>query len=339
MKYRAGIIGCGRIGYEFDKDPKRSYISTHTGAYNYVKDIVLAAVCDIDKKRLKACVNRWRIPAGYGDFKEMLEREDLDILSICTQPSTHYQILKEAVRYPLKAIFCEKPIADNTKNAEKMVRLCKEKLIILQIGHQRRFDPLHINLREFIKSKRIGDVQQVNAYYTAGVNNTGSHMFDLLGFFFGEIDWIEGFFSKNVSRRKGDPNIDGFMRFKNGVFSSFQSCDVNEYTIFELNCFLQKGRLVLKDSGFNVDYYNICESKFYSGYKELYKDRHGFKTKYKRNFMTNAVEHLVRCINNKKESTSSGDDGLKALALIEACIVSARNNGKRIYLLDKKEKR
>ena len=332
MKYRAGIIGCGRIGYEFDKDPKRSYISTHTGAYNYVKDIVLAAVCDIDKKRLKACVNRWSILAGYGDFKEMLKKEDLDILSICTQPSTHYQILKEAVRYPLKAIFCEKPIADNTKNAEKMVKLCKEKEIILQVGHQRRFDPLHINLREFIKSKRIGGVQQVNAYYTAGVNNTGSHMFDLLGFFFGEIDWIEGFFSKNVSRRKGDPNIDGFMRFKNGVFSSFQSCDVNEYLIFELNCFLQKGRIVLKDSGLKMEFYDVCESIYSSEYKELNKTKIPFSTNYKRNYLVNSVKHILECIQLGKKSTSSGEDGLNALKLIEAFIASANNNGKRIYL-------
>ena len=122
MKHRAGVIGCGRIGYGFDKDPKRSYISTHAGAYNYVKDIDLVAVCDIDKKRVGECVNRWSIPAGYTDYKEMLKNEDLDVLSICTLPSTHYPILKEALKYPLKAIFCEKPIADNLKNAEKMVK-------------------------------------------------------------------------------------------------------------------------------------------------------------------------------------------------------------------------
>ena len=81
MKYRAGVIGCGRIGFEFDKDPKRRYIATHTGAYNYVKDIDLAAVCDIDKKRLKGCMDRWNIPEGYSDLKEMLRKENLDILS------------------------------------------------------------------------------------------------------------------------------------------------------------------------------------------------------------------------------------------------------------------
>jgi|TARA_B100000315_G_scaffold140981_1_gene130006 predicted dehydrogenase len=332
MKYRAGVIGCGRIGFEFDKDPKRRYIATHTGAYNYVKDIDLAAVCDIDKKRLKGCMDRWNIPEGYSDLKEMLRKENLDILSICTLPSTHYPILKEAVKYPLKAIFCEKPIAENKKNAEKMVKLCKEKNIILQIDHQRRFDPLHVDLREFIKSKEVGDVQQVNVYYTAGVNNTGSHMFDLLSFFFGEADWVEGFFSKNISHKKNDPNIDGFMRFKSGVFASFQACDVNKYLILELNCFFGKGRVVLKSSGFGVDFYKVGDSKLFSGYKELYRSRVPFRTNYKRDFMVNAVEHLIKCINNKKESASSGDDGIKALGLIEACISSAKNNGKRKFL-------
>ena len=332
MKYRAGVIGCGRIGFEFDKDPKRRYIATHTGAYHRVKDIDLVAVCDIDKMRLHGCVERWNVPSAYSNVKDMLKEQDLDILSICTQPSTHYPILREAVKYPLKAVFCEKPIADNKKNAEKMVKLCRKKKIILQIGHQRRFDPLHISLREFIKSKKAGNVQQVNAYYTAGVNNTGSHMFDLLGFFFGEIDWIEGFFSKNVSRRKGDPNIDGFMRFKNGVFSSFQSCDVNEYTIFELNCFLQKGRIVLKDSGLKMEFYDVCESISSSEYKELNKTKVPFSTKYKRNYLVNSVKHILECIQLGKNSTSSGEDGLNALKLIEACIASANNNGKRIYL-------
>ncbi len=332
MRFRAGVIGCGRIGFGFDKDPKREYIATHTGAYNSVKGVELVAVCDIDKRMLKECMERWDIPAGYSDLKEMLKKEDLDILSICTPPSTHYPILKEAIKYPIKAIFCEKPIAENKKNAKQMVKLCKEKRIVLQVDHQRRFDPLHDHLREFIKSKKMGDVQQVNAYYTAGINNTGSHMFDLLGFFFGEVEWIEGFFSKNDSHGEDDPNMDGFMRFNSGLLASFQACDVNEYLLFELNCFLEKGRIVLKNSGFNVDLYKTCESKYFSGYKELCKTNHHFKTKYKRRFMVNAVEHLIECINNNKESASSGDDGIKALELIEASILSATNNGKRVSL-------
>jgi predicted dehydrogenase len=332
MSYKACVIGCGRIGFGFDKDPKRKYVATHTGAYSFIKGINLVAVCDKSKKRLKECIDKLAVPRGYIDCEEMLMKEEIDVLSICTPPDTHYSILKKAAQFPVKAIFCEKPLADNLKNAIRMVNLCKEKKIILQVDHQRRFDPLHINLRELVKNKELGDVQQVNFYYTAGVKNTGSHMFDLFGFFLGEAEWIEAFFSKNKSHKDNDPNLDGIIKFKNGVLAAFHACDVKKYLIFELNCTLDKGRFSLKDSGFSVDFYTVEDSKHFSGYKELKKRGIHFDTKYKRNFMVNGVKHLLECIKSKKESISSGADGAKVLELINAGVTSANNNGKRIFI-------
>lgn len=330
--YKAAVIGCGRIGFGFDKDPKRKCVATHTGAFGSVKGVNLVAVCDVNRKRLKECVDTLAIPGSYTDFKEMLKKEQIDILSICTPADTHYSILRDAVRFPLKAIFCEKPLADNSKNAIRMVNLCKEKKIILQVDHQRRFDPLHINLRELIRSRELGGVQQANFYYTAGVKNTGSHMFDLFRFFLGEAEWIEAFYSKNKSHRDNDPNLDGIIKFKNGVLATFQACDVKKYLIFELNCTLDKGRFSLKDSGFSVDFYISEDSRHFSGYKELKKGRIRVNTRYKRNFMVNGVKSLLECIKNKEESISSGTDGAKALQLINAGITSASNNGKRIFM-------
>lgn len=332
MRYKAAVIGCGRIGFEFDKDPKRKYIATHTGAYSCVKETELVAVCDVNRKRLKECVNRLSIPEGYSDFNVMLKKENIDILSICTPPHIRYSILKEVVKFPLRAIFCEKPIADSVKDAKKMVRLCKERKVILQVDHQRRFDPLHINLREFIEEKIYGGVQQINFYYTAGIENTGSHMFDLLRFLFGEVDWIESFFSKNNSHKNNDPNLDGIMRFKSGVFATFQACDVKKYLVFELNCLLDKGRFVLRNSGFSADFYRVKESSYFSGYKGLVKVKSHVNMGYKRNPMVKAVEHLVRCIKEDKRPISSGEDGLAALQLIDASICSAKKEGRRIIL-------
>lgn len=332
MKYKAAVVGCGRIGFGFDEDAKRRYIATHTGAYKFVKETELVAVCDINEKRLKKCINKLNIPRGYADFKEMLKKEKIDILSISTPVHTHYIILKEAVNYSLKAIFCEKPLAGNVKDAEKMVKLCQEKEMILQVDHQRRFDPLHVSLRKFIITKKMGKVQQVNVYYTAGVNNTGSHIFDLLRFFFGEVDWINGFYSKNISYNDSDPNIDGFMKFKNGLFASFQACDVKKYLIFEINCLFEQGRIVIKNSGFDLDFYRIGESKYFSRYRELYNCRPPFNIKYKRNFMVGGVKHLLNCIRTHNESISSGIDGLAAMKIINSAICSAKNKGRRVFI-------
>jgi len=330
--FKIGIAGCGRIASSFDDDPKRKYISTHIGAYKCVGNTDVVAVCDVNKKSLEKCLKKWGISRGYLSLKEMLRKEKIDILSICTPPDTHYAILKQAIEFPLKAIFCEKPLADNLKDAEKMVRLCKQKKIILQVDHQRRFDPLHVNLRNFIKYKKLGDIQQVNFYYTAGIKNTGSHMFDILRFFFGEIDWIEAMFSKNKSNNERDPNLDGILKFKGGLFGTFQACNAKKYLIFELSCFLNEGKFILKNSGFSVDFYGVRDSLCFSGYKELYKNKTPFNIHYRRNFMVNAVKHLLGCIQKNKDSISSGKDGLKALGLIEASIISANNNGKKIYL-------
>lgn len=331
-RYKAAIIGCGRIGFAFDNDPKRKYISTHIGAYNFVRDSDLVAICDLNKQKLKECRNKWHILHGYTNFKEMLTKEKIDILSICTPSHTHYSIFKGAIKFPLKAIFCEKPLADNVKDAKEMLNLCKKNGIILQVDHQRRFDPLHINLRTIIKNKKLGEVQQVNFYYTAGIKNTGSHMFDLLRFFFGEAKWIEAFYSKNESGKKDDSNLDGILKFENGIFATFQACDVKKYIVFEMNCFLEQGRINLKDSGFAVDFFEVTSSKYFSGYRELYRTRAPFNTNYKRNFMVNAVKHLIDCIKKSKESISSGEDGLAALEMIEVAICSAKNKGKRVFL-------
>ena len=271
MKYRAGIVGCGRIGSEFDDDPKRKVISTHAGAYSAVDEVELVAVCDLNKERLKKCGKRWHVPSLYQDYGEMLGKEGLDILSICTWNSTHLEIVKEAVNSGVKAIFCEKPIADSLKNADEMIKLCNEKKVILQIDHQRRFDKFHQEIRSFLQNGNLGRIQQITFYYTSGIANTGSHMFDLLRFFFGDVAWVQATYSRNKSPNPNDPNIDGVMKFRDGTFCAIQACDVQEFLIFEMDCIGTKGRLNITHSGFDVEFYEVRESEIFSGYKEIFK--------------------------------------------------------------------
>jgi len=333
MIYKVGVAGCGRIASAFDNDPKRKYIATHIGAYTYAGNTRVVAICDTDRKKLKTCLGRWGIERGYLDCGAMLAKEKIDILSVCTPPKSHLPVVKEAVKSgSVKAIFCEKPLSDNVRDAREILNLCGKKGIILQVGHQRRFDPLHVKIGKIIQAKKIGDVQQVSFYYTAGVKNTGSHMFDLLRFLFGNVEWIEGFFSKNPSNIKDDPNIDGILKFKNRVMATFQACEAKKYLIFELKCLAEKGSITVKNSGFSADFCVSGPSNYYSGYNELRKTRTPFNTRYERNFMVNAVRHFTECIEKGKEPVSSGADGLAALKLVEAALHSAKNDGKRIFI-------
>lgn len=330
--YRAGIVGCGRIGSEFDDDPKRKTVSSHAGAYTNVDGVELVAVCDLDREKLKKCATRWQVPSLYQDYRKMLQNEALDILSICTWNSTHLEIIREAVNSGIKAIFCEKPIADSLRNSDEIVRLCDEKGVILQIDHQRRFDKFHQGVRSFIQNENLGRIQQVTFYYTAGIANTGSHVFDLLRFFFGDVDWVRAIDSQNKSPNPNDSNLDGMVKFRDGTLCVVQACDVRDFLIFEMDCIGTKGRLNITHSGFDIEFYEVAESKLFSGYREIFNSMPPIDKNVPREFMTNAVKHLLECLKERKGSISSGQDGRAALELICAFRESARDDGRKVLL-------
>lgn len=330
--FRAGIVGCGRIGSQFDDDPKRKIISTHAGAYSAVGEVELVAACDLNKEKLVKCGQRWQIPSLYQDYGEMLKKENLDILSICTWNSTHLDITREAVNNGVRAIFCEKPIADSLRKADEMIKLCHEKGVILQIDHKRRFDRFHQEIKDFLHDGKLGRIQQITFYYTSGIANAGSHMFDLLRFFFGDIDWVQAIYSQNKSHNPDDPNIDGMVKFKNETLGSIQSCDVKEFYIFEMDCIGTKGRLNITRDGFDLDFYEVRQSQLFSEDMDLFQATSPINRDAPREFMVEAVRHLVGCLTEGKKSLSSGEDGRAALELICACHESARADGKRITL-------
>ncbi|MEW6070044.1 MAG: Gfo/Idh/MocA family oxidoreductase, partial [Candidatus Thermoplasmatota archaeon] len=218
------------------------------------------------------------------------------------------------------------------KNADEMIKVCKENNVILMIDHQRRFDKFHQDIRNFVKQGNLGKIQQTSFYYTAGIANTGSHMFDLLRFLFNEVDWVYAIYSENKSPNPQDPNIDGIIKFKSGILCTVQACDVKSYNIFDLNILGTNGILRITHSGFDCEFYKVEDSKLFSGYKEPYQSALPIDKNAPRDFMVNAVKHLVDCLERKKIPISTGEDGRAALELICAFHESARNNGKRIYL-------
>lgn len=324
MTFRAGIVGCGRIGSEFDDN--------HAGAYATAPEVELVALSDLDRNKLEEVGKRWGVTYLYENYQEMLKKEALDILSVCTWNSTHLEMVREAVNHGIKAIYCEKPIADTLQNADEMIKSCHEKGVILQVNHQRRFNSFQKEVKDFLQAGKLGRIQQVTFYYTKGIANTGSHMFDLLRFFFGDVDWVQAAYSQNKSHDPNDPNIDGAMKFNNGLFCAIQACDDREFLIFEMDCIGAKGRLNITHFGLGVEFYEVKESELLPGYRELFSSAPPVNTDVSKKPMVSAVEHLIACLKEGKKPISSGEDGRAALELICAFHESADADGKRITL-------
>jgi predicted dehydrogenase len=101
--------------------------------------VELVALADLDQTSLERYGGKFEVNSLYRDYRQMLSREELDILSVCTWNGTHCEIVENAVRADVSAIFCEKPIADSLPSADLMIRLCAANGVILVVDHQTIF--------------------------------------------------------------------------------------------------------------------------------------------------------------------------------------------------------
>jgi len=322
--YKAAVIGCGRIGFEFDFDAKRDFIASHVGAYVNSKMIELSAVCDKDSKKVKRCADSAQVPA-YLDAEDMLVAEEPHIVSICTPPDSHLELVRLAVKHGVKGIFCEKPISESVRDAREMITLCKKNEVILQIGFQRRFCRAHYGIKRQIDDGLLGEPLNATGIYTSGILNSGSHMLDLLLLYFNTPKMLRGYSSKKLSHKPGDANYDVFLRYRDDFVCSLHACDSNDYQMFELDMLFTKGRIRIVECGLSMELYAIADSERYSTYKEprLYNI---IQTDLSKDFMVRAVNHLANCVATGHESISNGISALKGLKLVKWIVYSAEHN-------------
>ena len=249
-------------------------------------------------------------------------------MSICTHADSHLELVREASKFNLKGIFLEKPISNTLENARKIIEICNKKKIKLQIDHQRRFDPNYQKLKQWISSGKFGKIQHVNVYYGAGIANTGSHIFDLLRFFFGNVKWISGFYSINPSNYPNDPNINGIISCKNGIECSLHSLNFNYYRVLELDLIGSKARLRLNLANGKANYFKSRKKGLV--YNELVEEK--YDSPLVLSPIVLGVRNLLCSIERNTIPFCSGEDGYSSLELIISMLQSSKKGGKRINL-------
>ncbi|MBS3133755.1 Gfo/Idh/MocA family oxidoreductase [Candidatus Woesearchaeota archaeon] len=327
--YRAAIVGLGRMGHLFEEDPLMRKPCSHAGAYSYLKDkINIVAACDIRKDRLDKFREKWQVKNLYLDYNEMLEKEKIDILSICTHAQQHKEITIKASKSGVKAIFCEKPISTSINDAEEMIKVCNKNNTLLVINHTRRFDNVWRKSKEVIDSGVIGNIKVINSYSTAGLLNGGIHLFDLLRFYNNDIETV---FAKLKKDKSTDASGTGLLKFKNGAHA-FVDIDYRDYVLFQINIVGSKGLLkcggmIRGDKTFEL--FTSKPSTTQIGLLELQKEN--FQEVKGEMPLVNAINEIIISIETGKSIISAGEDGLKALEICMAFHESDRT-GKEIKL-------
>jgi predicted dehydrogenase len=164
---RIGIVGCGsRWGWQL----------ANGGSYGVGPEFArfgdYLAVCDVDQRRLdaaKTLVKKWngRTPDGTDDYRRILQRDDIDVVSIFTPDHWHAKIAVEAMLAG-KDVYCEKPMTLTIEEGRQICDVCRRTGRIFQVGSQQRSDPSFITAIALIRAGRLGELTRVECALGGG---------------------------------------------------------------------------------------------------------------------------------------------------------------------------
>lgn len=316
-KVQLGLIGLGFIG------------KWHLRNCNKLANARFVAVADVSKKAL-ASARRYGIERIFSSYEMLLRDPEVDAVVIALPTHLHRKCAELAAEAG-KHILLEKPIARNAVEARAIISAASQHSVKLMIGYPLVFNPIMVKLKERLASGVIGDV--VTSYATninpgpfqhraqdnapvpvpewwfnkeltgGGVLlDLGSHMINLLSWYFGEVDDISSYLGYRYNMDFEDHAV-CLVRFKSGTKA-----------IINVGWFSQKYQCKVEMLG-TMEHgiaNNVPPNMIVAAMQMLTSDTTAFWTPY-----INELRHFAECIITDKQPSPSGIDGLKDVEAIE----------------------
>ncbi len=316
--YRAGIVGCGHIA------------QVHAGGYLATPGVTLVAAADIVPGALQAFGEKWSVAGLYTDCREMLARENLDILSVCTRNHQHVEPTLAGADAGVPAVFCEKPMAMNLEQADQMVNACERAGTKLIVDHTMRFEDNYVHVQELINQGAIGELLTVEVA-TIGdlgeLTHNATHSFDTLCMFGGEPEWLFAHLERNVERNNEREDLFALVGFANGVRGMLTYAG---YTNYRDEGFIWEGtdgRIEARARDGWLPKVRIWTHERPG--ETQFRDGEPIPTR-QNNPYTNGIAEVVACLAEDRQSVSNGKAGRLALSMTMAAYESRRQGGVRI---------
>jgi len=351
MPLRVALVGCGRMAGFIDREvehyPAIKLPYSHAAAFAANPDTEMVACCARRQESVDRFRAKWHVPRGYLDWKEMIERERPDIVSITTHAELHAPITIFAAERSVKGIYCEKAIALSLAEADLAVAACRRAGAHLMIGHLRRWHNVHVAAAEFIRSGEIGKLVAIHTLHTGEIFHTGTHSFDLLNMYAGAPPaFVQACvdtpgFDRTARAYDHDAAAVGFIRYANGVTAFVHGCTPKP-PVFDQEFICEDGLIRVMNNGVDWEFWTLQEWKrpeFKDGpvWKEVPKiatlQRAPLPFAMEVKSMTAAaVADLVQAVRTGRDTRSTGEDGRMAFEVAMSFVESERQGGARVPL-------
>jgi myo-inositol 2-dehydrogenase/D-chiro-inositol 1-dehydrogenase len=216
------VLGAGRMG------------QVHVRNMAAIPNAQVVVVADLDAEAAERGRVLARAQRASADPVEAIHDPDVDAVVIVTPTSTHAALIEAALRAG-KAVWSEKPIAQDVAETSRIVDLWREADIPVQLGFMRRFDPGYLRAKALIDAGELGRIEQFRAYsrdtypppleflLTCGGSflDMAVHDLDLARFLVGEVEevhaWASVLFDERFAQADDWDTSVAMLRFRNGA--------------------------------------------------------------------------------------------------------------------------
>jgi UDP-N-acetyl-2-amino-2-deoxyglucuronate dehydrogenase len=338
-KIRIAVVGCGRIS------------KNHFGSIEkYSEHIELVAVCDIDPAVLAEHAQKYKV-SGYSSMEDMLSKEKLDLVALCTPSGTHPDQAVLAAKHKIH-VMTEKPMATRWHDGVRMVKACDESGVRLFVVKQNRRNTTLQLLKRAVTERRFGKIHMVHlnvfwtrpqSYYDQGNGwrgtwefdggafmNQASHYVDLLDWLIGPVEKIQAMMSTTRDIEVEDTGVLN-IKWRNGALGSMSVTMLTYPQNLEgsITILGEKGTARVGGMAVNeIQLWQFEEPKDYdaevqsANYETTSVYGFGHPLYYK---------NVIDVMHGEAEPETDGREGLKSLELLIAAYLAARD-GKTVSL-------
>ncbi|HGE6134593.1 TPA: Gfo/Idh/MocA family protein, partial [Vibrio cholerae] len=332
-KIRIAVIGCGRIS------------KNHFGSIEQLSsEFELIAVCDNDPQVLAEHVDRYKVP-GYESIDQLLESEELDLVTLCTPSGLHAAQTIKAAQSGVNVI-TEKPMATKWEDGLAMVKACDEANVKLFVVKQNRRNSTLQLLKRAVAEKRFGKIHMVhlNVFWTrpqeyydrakwsgtwdmdgGAFMNQATHYVDLMHWLIGPVESLHAMISTHRDIEVEDTGVVN-IKWRNGALGSMAvtMCTYPNNLEGSITILGEKGTVRIGGVAVNeIQEWNFAEAKDYDS--EIAEA----------NYQTTSVygfghppyfKNVADVLRGQDEPETDGREGLKSLELLISIYRSARDH-------------
>jgi len=336
---RIGVVGCGRISANHF-----AAIAAHAG------EVELVAVCDNHPDRLAEARNKYDV-AGYSSLEELLDRADVDLVTLCTPSGLHPEQAIQAARAK-RHVMTEKPMATRWSDGLRMVRECDAAGVHLFVVKQNRRNATLQLLKNAIAAGRFGRIYMATinvfwsrpqSYYDSAawrgtwefdggaLMNQASHYVDLVDWLIGPVESVQAYLATLARNIQVEDTATVGVRWRSGALGSINVTMLTYPKNLEgsITVLGEKGTVRIGGVAVNeITHWEFADTRpedtdvAKASYRTTSVYGHGHPLYY---------ENVIQVLRGKAIPETDGREGLRSLELLIASYLSARD-GRRVAL-------